>query len=52
MQKPFDPDKMTRHQRDWLECFGNQWAMSPNRVEPITADEKQALADALNPYRR
>lgn len=52
MRQPFDPDHMTRSQRDWLEVFGNVWGEKHPVVEPLTVEEKQALEAALNPFAR
>lgn len=46
----FDPDKMSKDRRDWLEVFGNLWGEKHPGKEPLTAEEKQALSDALNPF--
>lgn len=44
-----DLDKLPKDRRDWLEVFGNQWGTRKHRAAPMTADEKAALLEALNP---
>ncbi len=54
MKKPFDPDKISKDRRNWLEIFGNQWGSRRFDQDDIavTPEEKQALADALNPFHK
>lgn len=54
-KKPkIDWDHLPKHRRDWLEVFGNQWGSRRFAPEDtrMTAEEKQALAIALNPFAR
>lgn len=46
-----DYDHLPKHRRDWLEMFGNLWGTRRHDAEPMTAEEKQALELALNPFR-
>jgi hypothetical protein len=52
--EPFNPDKLSKDRRDWLEIFGNQWG--PRRYAPedvmLTDEHKAALTNALNPFHR
>jgi hypothetical protein len=48
----FDVDKLSKDRRDWLEIFGNQWGTRRFQESPLTPEEKQALEDALNPFRK
>ncbi len=43
---------LPKHRRDWLEIFGDTWGSNKPVVEPMTAEEKQALHEALNPFSR
>lgn len=49
--KPPDLDHLTPYYRDWLEVHGNQWGTKRHGERP-TAEEAQAVHDALNPYKR
>lgn len=50
MKKPIDYEHLPKDRRDWLEVFGNQWGTRKHDAEPMTAEENQALLDALNPF--
>lgn len=42
--------KLPKDRRDWLEIFGNQWGTRIHGALPLDAEEKLALAAALNPF--
>jgi hypothetical protein len=45
-----DMGKLPKDRRDWFEMFGNQWGTRNHGALPMDAEEKQALAKALNPF--
>jgi hypothetical protein len=52
MKKPIDIDKLPKDRRDWIGIFGNQWGPRRFDAPPMTAEDNQALLDALNPFTR
>jgi hypothetical protein len=54
MKEPINFDKLPKDRRDWLEIFGNQWGSRkfPKADTALTDEERQALTDALNPFRK
>lgn len=50
MKAPIDLDNLPKDRRDFLEIFGNQWGTRKHGAERLTAQEKQGLLDALNPF--